>query len=83
MRRAQVVGALAVRGQVLAQALTAHLDLHRRWNELAAQYRESAGRITSFEEWERTFAENPAPVREKDRAAGTAGSGASGGSTSA
>src|SRR5699024_7889115 len=41
----------------LAQALTAHLDLHRRWNELAAQYRESAGRITSFEAWERTFAE--------------------------
>ncbi len=69
----------------LAQAVTAHLDLHRRWNELAAQYRESAGRITSFEAWERTFAENPAPVREKDRAAGTgtAGSGASGGSTSA
>jgi len=79
----------------LAQALTAHLDLHRRWNELAAQYRESAGRITSFEAWERTFAQNPAPVREKDlpsgegatgtRAAGkrAAGGSTSGGSTSA
>ncbi|MEE1616890.1 glycosyltransferase [Brachybacterium sp. J153] len=56
--------------EMLASAIRAHLDLHRRWPELQAQYREAAGRITSFEAWERTFAANPAPVREADKPSG-------------
>ncbi|MBB5830920.1 glycosyltransferase [Brachybacterium aquaticum] len=59
----------------LARAVGAHLELHRRWAELSGQYRDAAARITSFEAWERTFAENPAPVREQDRAAGGASTG--------
>ena len=58
--------------EMLAEAITAHLALHRCWNTLRDRYREAAPRITSFEAWERTFVENPAPIRERDRAAGTA-----------
>ncbi|WP_114855584.1 glycosyltransferase [Brachybacterium sp. YJGR34] len=61
--------------QMLSEAITAHVELHRRWNELRTQYRAACERITSFAEWERTFAENPAPVRERDRDAGAGGSG--------
>ena len=53
---------------MLADAVATHVELHRRWPELQQEYREAAGRITSFEEWERTFAANPAPRREEDRA---------------
>ncbi|MFC0674469.1 glycosyltransferase [Brachybacterium hainanense] len=55
---------------MLARAVGAHVDLYRRWNELAAQYREASAEITSFDAWERTFAANPAPEREQDRARG-------------
>ena len=65
--------------EMLAEAITAHLALHRGWNTLRDRYREAAPRITSFEAWERTFAENPAPIRECDRAAGTAADRAEGG----
>ena len=51
---------------MLAEAVGAHVTLHRRWNALREQYREALPRITSFEAWERTFAANPAPRREGD-----------------
>ncbi len=63
-----------VRG-MLGEAISAHVALHRGWNTLRERYREASSRITSFEAWERTFAENPAPVREQDRAQGTADGG--------
>ncbi|GAA1489940.1 glycosyltransferase [Brachybacterium sacelli] len=52
---------------MLAGAIGAHVELHRRWPELQRAYRQAAQHITSFEAWERTFAENPAPVRDRDR----------------
>jgi galactofuranosylgalactofuranosylrhamnosyl-N-acetylglucosaminyl-diphospho-decaprenol beta-1,5/1,6-galactofuranosyltransferase len=62
--------------EMLAEALSAHVALHRRWNELRDRYRDAAARITSFDAWERTFADNPAPVRDQDRdAAITSGGG--------
>ncbi|GAA4521598.1 glycosyltransferase [Brachybacterium paraconglomeratum] len=66
--------------EMLSEAITAHLELHRRWNELRDSYREASSRITSFDAWEQTFADNPAPVRERDRAEGSAHSGDTGGS---
>lgn len=53
--------------QMLTEAIGAHLELYRRWSELQRAYRDAARRITSFDAWEKTFAENPAPVREQDR----------------
>ncbi|MFC7376327.1 glycosyltransferase [Brachybacterium sp. GCM10030267] len=67
--------------EMLAEAIRAHVELHRRWNALARAYREASGAITSFEAWEKTFADNPAPVREIDRADGRESTGTSGGST--
>lgn len=55
--------------EMLADAVSTHLELHRRWPELQQVYREAAPRITSFEAWEQTFAANPAPQREQDRPA--------------
>ena len=63
-----------VRG-MLREAISAHVALHRGWNVLRERYREASSRITSFEAWERTFAQNPAPVREQDRAQGPADGG--------
>lgn len=57
--------------QMLAEAVSAHVALHRGWNSLRDHYREASARITSFDAWERTFAENPAPVRDRDRAEST------------
>ncbi|MGO3504630.1 MAG: glycosyltransferase [Brachybacterium tyrofermentans] len=54
---------------MLGEAVGTHLDLHRRWPELQRSYQRAAQHITSFAEWEKTFAANPAPVREQDRAA--------------
>ena len=54
--------------RMLGKAVAAHVELLRRWPELRDQYRGAAQRITSFEAWEKTFAENPAPVRDRDRA---------------
>ena len=53
--------------EMLSEALSAHLALYRGWSALSERYREAAPQITSFDAWERTFAENPAPVRERDR----------------
>lgn len=61
---------------MLSSAIGAHLELYRRWSELQREYRAATERITSFEAWEETFANNPAPVREQDRA-GQQGRGAS------
>src|SRR5699024_8170097 len=60
--------------EMLAEALSAHVALHRGWSTLSERYREASARITSFDAWERTFAENPAPVRERDRVGHGAGS---------
>ena len=60
--------------EMLAEALSAHVALHRGWSTLSERYREASARITSFDAWERTFAENPAPVRERDRVGHDAGS---------
>src|SRR5699024_9642638 len=57
--------------EMLGEAISAHLRLHREWNTLSEAYREATPRITSFEAWERTFAENPAPERAQDRATGS------------
>ena len=68
-----------VRG-MLVETLRTHAALLMQWNSLRETYREAAERITSFEAWERTFAENPAPVRPQDEArSATASSGGSGG----
>ncbi|MDN5821643.1 MAG: glycosyltransferase family 2 protein, partial [Brachybacterium sp.] len=58
--------------EMLGEAITAHVELHRRWNELRDRYREALSQITSFEAWEKTFVDNPAPVRAQDRAEGAA-----------
>lgn len=67
--------------EMLGEAVTAHLELHRRWNELRDQYRAAQTQITSFAAWEQTFADNPAPVRERDlaRADGSVAAGGTGG----
>ncbi|WP_394215780.1 glycosyltransferase [Brachybacterium vulturis] len=49
--------------EMLAEALSAHVALHRGWNALRERYRDASARITSFDAWEQTFAENPAPDR--------------------
>src|SRR5699024_12139112 len=61
--------------EMLREAISAHVALHRGWNVLSERYREASSRITSIEAWERTFAENPAPGRDQDRALGTADGG--------
>lgn len=53
--------------EMLTEAVSAHIDLHRRWPELQRSFTAAAERITSFEEWEKTFAANPASARELDR----------------
>lgn len=65
-----------VRG-MLASAIGAHVELWRRWNELRDLYQQASERITSFEAWERTFEQNPAPVREQEeQRSATTGAGA-------
>lgn len=59
--------------EMLSEAIGAHVHLHRRWPELQRQYRDAVSRITSFEAWEQTFADNPAPARNTD--ASSAGKG--------
>lgn len=62
--------------EMLGQAVSTHVELHRRWPELRQQFRDAASELTSFEAWEKTFRDNPAPVRPgKDDAtsAGAAG----------
>ena len=54
--------------EMLAHAIGAHVELHRRWPQLQRSFQDAVERITSFEEWERTFAAHPAPVRDRDRA---------------
>ncbi|MDO5645549.1 MAG: glycosyltransferase [Dermabacter sp.] len=53
----------------LGAAVSANLELMRRWDELVATYRAAARDITSFEAWERTFANNPAPAPKDEREA--------------
>ncbi|MGP9539014.1 glycosyltransferase [Brachybacterium sp. AOP43-C2-M15] len=55
--------------RMLVETLRTHAALLLQWSSLSARYREASARITSFAAWERTFADNPAPVRERDRAA--------------
>src|SRR5699024_7289658 len=49
-------------------AIGAHVELHRRWPQLQRSLQDAVERIAAFEEWERTFAAHPAPVRDRDRA---------------
>lgn len=49
--------------EMLDEAFRSHLELHRRWPVLRQQFRDAAGELTSFEAWEKTFRENPAPER--------------------
>ncbi|MGO1285415.1 MAG: glycosyltransferase [Brachybacterium sp.] len=65
--------------EMLTGAITAHVELHRRWNELRDRYRDASAQITSFAAWEQTFADNPAPVRERDRAGSSAPAASTGG----
>lgn len=48
---------------MLADGARTHIELFRRWPELQQQFRSAASELTSFEAWERTFRENPAPER--------------------
>ncbi len=57
---------------MLSEAIAVHAELWRRWPELERTYREAAERITSFETWEQTFKNNPAPKREQKPATGGA-----------
>ncbi|ASK64935.1 glycosyl transferase [Brachybacterium avium] len=66
--------------EMLTEALSTHLALYRGWNALRDRYREASARITSFDAWQQTFAENPAPVRERDRAGESATAPGDGGS---
>nr|WP_283774958.1 glycosyltransferase [Brachybacterium equifaecis] len=59
---------------LLAEAARTHLDLYRRWPELQERFRSAARDLTSFESWERTFRDNPAPERSSDPAKPAAGS---------
>jgi galactofuranosylgalactofuranosylrhamnosyl-N-acetylglucosaminyl-diphospho-decaprenol beta-1,5/1,6-galactofuranosyltransferase len=43
---------------MLAEAVRLHAELYARWNDLRDTYRDALPRITSFEAWEKTFAEN-------------------------
>ncbi|WP_319641462.1 glycosyltransferase [Brachybacterium squillarum] len=69
-----------VRSMLVRTART-HLDLYRQWNRLRDEYRAAAEGLTSFAAWERTFSENPAPVRpgidDVDTAAPSTSEGAS------
>ena len=44
-----------------AESARAHAELAGRWESLAKSYREALPRITSPEEWRKTFERNPAP----------------------
>lgn len=48
----------------LTEVARLHTELQRRWNSLSAEYKASLGEITSFEAWEKTFAENPSLHRD-------------------
>ncbi|MCG7426865.1 glycosyltransferase [Helcobacillus sp. ACRRO] len=56
--------------KALGESVRVHADLTRRWKELSRAFQDAAPRITSFEEWEKTFAANPAPQREDKNSAG-------------
>lgn len=47
----------------LSAELSGSFEILRRWEELRAAYRAEASNLTSFSEWEKTFANNPAPQR--------------------
>lgn len=42
----------------IAESIRLHTELGRRWDELAETYREALPRVTSMEEWEKTFLAN-------------------------
>lgn len=46
--------------RLTAESLRLHGELARRWESLAREYQEALPRITSPQEWARTFAANPA-----------------------
>ena len=57
--------------EMLAETARTHVELARRWSELQQQFRAAAPELTSFEAWEKTFRDNPAPERPaKDAGAG-------------
>ncbi|GAB2547145.1 glycosyltransferase [Brachybacterium huguangmaarense] len=60
--------------RMLAAGASAHAELFRRWPELRQQYRDAAHELTSFEAWERTFRENPAPERATPASGATSAS---------
>lgn len=45
--------------EMLVESVQLHAQLLARWSELRSAYRDALPRITSMEEWERTFAANP------------------------
>lgn len=61
---------------MLTAAVRSHAELLRRWPELRRQYQDAAQDLASFEAWERTFAANPAPIREGKDDVGKDGSSA-------
>jgi galactofuranosylgalactofuranosylrhamnosyl-N-acetylglucosaminyl-diphospho-decaprenol beta-1,5/1,6-galactofuranosyltransferase len=48
----------------LAEVAALHLELQRRWSSLSAEYKDALTDVTSFEAWEKTFADNPALPRD-------------------
>ncbi|WP_318657321.1 glycosyltransferase [Cellulosimicrobium composti] len=45
--------------RMLAEAVKLHAELFARWGDLRTTYRDALPHITSFEAWEKTFADNP------------------------
>ncbi|MFC8922706.1 glycosyltransferase [Cellulosimicrobium sp. NPDC057127] len=45
--------------EMLVEGVQLHARLFAQWGELRDQYRDALPRITSFEAWEKTFADNP------------------------
>lgn len=50
--------------KALLGAVAGNMEIVRQWEKLRDEYRTAARDITSFAAWEKTFAANPAPVRE-------------------
>jgi galactofuranosylgalactofuranosylrhamnosyl-N-acetylglucosaminyl-diphospho-decaprenol beta-1,5/1,6-galactofuranosyltransferase len=44
---------------MLAESLRLHAELLAQWSTLRQTYLDARERITSFEAWEKTFADNP------------------------
>ncbi|PWD52107.1 glycosyl transferase [Serinibacter arcticus] len=48
----------------LAEVAMLHVELQRRWSSLSTEYRDALADLTSFEAWEKTFADNPSQHRD-------------------